>query len=102
VKQAGATKNVWLINRANPIHVSVGVIIAIVANTWPGRIVPPFIWGFIWCARLALLPSDLPRGRQHKWTTFYAAQYLKAVLGSLVPALAIGALKGLFRYLVLG
>jgi hypothetical protein len=35
-------------------------------------------------------------------TTFYAAQYVRAVVGSLVPALAIGSLKVLFRYLVLG
>ena len=92
MKRAGATKSLFLISdRSNPIHASVGVIIAIVANTWAGRIVPPFIWGFIWCARLALLPSDLPRGRRHKLTTFYAAQYVRAVIGSLVPALAIGS-----------
>jgi hypothetical protein len=103
MKRAGATKSLFLISdRSNPIHASVGVIIAIVANTWAGRIVPPFIWGFIWCARLALLPSDLPRGRRHKLTTFYAAQYVRAVIGSLVLALAIGSLKVLFRYLVLG
>ena len=103
MKRAGTTKSAFPIrDRSNPTHASVGIIIAIVANTWAGRIIPPFIWGFIWCARLALLPSDQPRGRQHKWTTFYAAQYGSAVIGSLVPALAIGSLKALFRYLVLG
>lgn len=85
-----------------PIHASVGVIIAIVANTWAGRIIPPFIWGFIWCARLALLPSDLPRRHQDNAVIFYAAQYARALIGSLLPALAIGSLKALFRYLVLG
>ena len=75
------------------IHASVGVIIAIVANTWLGRIIPPFIWGVIWCARLALLPSDERVGGR---------SYLNAVVGSLIPALAIGSLKALFRYLVLG
>ncbi len=76
------------------VHASVGVIIAIVANTWTGRIVAPFIWGFIWCGRLALLPGD---------SVFsYPSEYLKALIESLIPALLIGSLKALFRYLVLG
>jgi hypothetical protein len=86
--------------RVNSIHASVGVIIAIVANTWMGRIIPPVIWGMIWCARLALLP-DGPQPTQ-RTPAFYAAEYARAVVGSLIPALAIGSLKALFRYLVLG
>jgi len=88
-----ASKPSAIRGRSTSIHASVGVIIAIVANTWTGRIVPPFIWGFIWCARLALLPSD---------SSSYPAEYLRAVIESLIPALLIGALKALFRYLVLG
>jgi hypothetical protein len=76
------------------IHASVGVIIAIVANTWLGRLIPPFIWGLIWCARLALLP-----GNRHG---SYASEYVRAVLGSLALSLPLGALKALFRYAVLG
>ena len=84
----------------NPIHSSVGVIIAIIANTWIGRIVPPFIWGVIWCARLVLLPGGLRLGRNNG--AFYIAEYVKAVGGSLLPALMIGSLKALLRYAVLG
>jgi hypothetical protein len=87
---------------SNSIHASVGVIIAIVANTWTGRIVPPFLWGLIWCARLGLLPSDVPRSQKRDVPSFYVEEYARAVLGSLVPALAIGSLKALFRYLLLG
>ena len=86
---------------SSSVHASVGVIIAIVANTWTGRIISPFIWGLIWCARQRLLPGDLSRDRQRNVVSFYAAEYGKAVFGSLVPALAIGSLKALFRYLVL-
>ena len=87
---------------SSSVHTSVGVIVAIIANTWTGRIVPPLIWGFIWCARLGLLPSDLSRGPQRNVAGLYVTEYMKAVIGSLVPALAVGSLKALFRYLVLG
>ena len=88
-----ASKPSAIRGRSSSIHASVGVIIAIVANTWTGRIVSPFIWGVIWCARLALLPSE---------SSSSPAEYLRAVIESLIPALLIGALKALFRYLVLG
>jgi hypothetical protein len=87
--------------QSNSIHASVGVMIAIVANTWSGRFVPQFAWGFIWCARLALLP-DRPRSQKRSVASFYAEEYMRAVVDSLVPAVAIGFLKTLFRYLLLG
>ena len=87
---------------SNPVHTSVGVIIAIVANTWTGRIVPPFIWGVLWCGRLVLLPGGTQRSSIRSLGTYYAVEYVKAAIGSLVPALAIGSLKALFRYLILG
>jgi hypothetical protein len=87
---------------SNPVHTSVGVIIAIVANTWTWRIVPPFIWGVLWCARLVLLPGGPQRSRTRSVGTYYAVEYMKATIGSLAPALAIGSLKALFRHLVLG
>jgi len=86
----------------NSIHASVGVTIAIVANTWLGRIIPPFVWGVLWCARLALLPGGPQRVDGRSVGAFYATEYGKALAGSLPPALAIGSLKALFRYLVLG
>src|SRR6185369_13276015 len=85
------------------IHASVGVIIAIIANTWVGRIVPPFIWGVLWCARIAVLPGGSSQAAGRRGTgAMYAAEYLKAVTGSLLPALVIGSLKALFRYAVIG
>jgi hypothetical protein len=88
--------------QASSIHASVGVIIAILANTWSMRIIPPFVWGLIWCARLALRPR--PSRSQHRRSSWavYAAEYIKAVAGSLVLSLTVGSLKALFRYLVLG
>ncbi len=85
----------------NPIHFSAGVIIAIVANTWASRLLPPFLWGFVWCGRLALLPNT-ERGRQQapRWK-FYAAEYVRASVGSLVVSLSLGSVKALIRYLVL-
>ena len=75
------------------IHTTVGVMIAIVANTWTGRIVPPFIWGIIWCVLLALLPGGDSRPSLR--------EYLRAVVGTLLPALFIGSLKALFLYILL-
>jgi hypothetical protein len=79
----------------------VGVIIAIVANTWMGRIVPPFLWGFIWCARLAILPGGPVRRPGRSMLPVYAAEYLRAVFPALLLSLFVGSFKALFRYLVL-
>jgi hypothetical protein len=87
---------------SNSIHASAGVIIAILANTWATRIIPPFIWGLIWCTRLAVLPGGPPRRLGQATWELYAAEYARAVAGSLLLSLTIGSLKALFRYLVLG
>jgi hypothetical protein len=87
--------------QSNSIHASVGVIIAIVANTWAGRIVPPFLWGFIWCARLALLPGGPVRQRGRNMLLVYAAEYVRAVFPALSLSLFVGSFKALFRYAVL-
>jgi hypothetical protein len=79
--------------QSNSIHVSVGVIIAVVANTWTGRIIPPLLWGLIWCVRLALLPGGSRRS--------YPAEYLRAAFSALAAALVLGSLKAIFRYLLL-
>ena len=85
----------------NSIHVPVGVIIAIVANTWTGRIVPPFLWGLVWCVRLALLPGGPVRRAGGNVLLVYAAEYLRVVLSTLPVSLFVGSVKALFRYLVL-
>jgi hypothetical protein len=98
LKQADTT----LRRQSTSIHASVGVIIAILANTWTTRIVPPFLWGLIWCVRLALLPGGPRRQRAKSAAAVYAAEYVKAVAGSLLLSLTVGSLKALFRYLILG
>jgi hypothetical protein len=87
----------------NQVHAVVGVIVGIVANSWTGRIVPPFIWGLIWCGRLLILPGAGPRPSARRYSAVVlAAEYLKAVLSSLLMSLFIGSLKALFRFVILG
>ena len=88
--------------QANSIHAAVGVIIAIIANTWTGRIVPPFLWGCIWCARLALLPGGAARRAGRNVISHYAREYVRAVLPALFVSLFGGSAKAIFRYAVLG
>jgi hypothetical protein len=80
----------------------VGVVIAIIANTWMGRIVPPFLWGIIWTIRLAVLPLPETTRWRRKALPFYSAEFLKATGGSLVLSLFLGSLKALLRRALLG
>ena len=87
----------------NQIHAVVGVIVGIIANSWTVRIVPPFIWGLVWCGRLLILPGPGPHPNFRRYSAaVLAAEYFKAVLSSLLMALFIGSLKALFRFLILG
>ena len=82
-----------------------GVLIGLATDGWTGRLIAPFLWGFVWCARLWILGThrsvklnEGSAGERSSLTnrsTFYVIEYGTAVTALTMPIL-VGAIKALF------
>lgn len=79
-----------------------GILIGIVNKTWLGRIIAPFLWGFVWYFRVLVFKSDYynnyletTKGKSLKWgmspkISFFFTEYTTALITSLLFSIIAG------------
>ena len=82
-----------------------GVLIGYFNESWPARIIVPFIWGIAWCATkwILNLHKDVVVNKEHSrkwgmsWTqAYYFIEYSTAAATSLIFSVITGLVKSFF------
>jgi len=91
------------------MNVIAGILIGIINDSWWGRIISPFLWGFVWYSRMMIFKSDYHvryleenKERKLKWgmkpkVTFFFIEYITAVSTSLVFSVIAGIVYDLIK-----
>ena len=92
------------------LNIIAGIAIGIASDTWPVRLIAPFLWGAVFCVyismfgqkmRDAFMTTQEGEGRKARWgmshkQAFYFMLYVTAAFTTLVFAVISGAIKDLF------